>query len=94
MLHTKAVATQDTVGWEEACVPSAPDSMTCRIGSPFPEGKDMTNKVDLSKGDNGWKYNCYLNHKIEDYFVPLLEEHLEQHVPQIAQRRQQEQNKD
>lgn len=81
MLHTKAVATQDTVGWEELCKSTYKGRGLCRLGTPFPE--DM-NGIDEEAGDEGWKFNCYVNHKIDDYFVPRLEEELKRHVPEIA----------
>jgi len=83
MLHTKAVATQDTVHWEETCKAGYEGYGTCRLGSPYPE--DMTN-VDESKGDDGWKYNCYINTKVDHYFVPRLEEKLKGHIPELAAR--------
>lgn len=83
MLHSKAVATQDTVFWEKACSAEYDGGMSCRLGTPFPE--DMTG-VDLTRGDEGWKFNCYVNHKIEDYWVPLLERDLKEHIPELANR--------
>lgn len=56
MLHTKAVATQDTVYWELACAASYDGQATCRLGTPWPE--DMTG-VNVTAGDEGWKFNCY-----------------------------------
>eukprot|EP00934_Nitzschia_sp_Nitz4_P007326 Nitzschia sp. Nitz4//scaffold88_size82704//53664//56296//NITZ4_005298-RA/size82704-augustus-gene-0.83-mRNA-1//-1//CDS//3329559512//7316//frame0 len=83
MLHTKAVATQDTVFWEKACSASYDGQMSCRLGSPFPE--NMVG-VNISEGDQGWKFNCYVNHKIDDYFVPLLEQRMKSHVPELSDR--------
>jgi hypothetical protein len=81
MLHTKAVATQDTVFWETACSAAYNGQSTCRLGTPFPE--DMSG-VNITRGDEGWKFNCYVNHKIEDYWVKLLEADLKSHIPEIA----------
>jgi hypothetical protein len=83
MLHTKAVATQDTVFWEQACAASYDGPATCRLGTPFPE--NMTG-VNMTAGDEGWKFNCYVNHKIDDYWVRLLEDDLKEHVPEIAKK--------
>lgn len=83
MLHTKAVATQDTVFWESACAAASDGRATCRLGTPFPE--DMRG-VNLTAGDEGWKYNCYVNHKIDDYWVPLLESDMKKNVPEIAKK--------
>lgn len=83
MLHTKAVATQDTIHWEETCKASYKGYGTCRLGNPYPEDMSM---VDESKGDDGWKYNCYVHKKVDHYFVPHLEEQLKGHIPELAAR--------
>lgn len=83
MLHAKAIATQDTVFWEETCKVEYEGRGTCRLGTPYPE--DMSN-VDESKGDEGWKYNCYVNKKADHYFVPRLEEELKDNIPELAAR--------
>jgi hypothetical protein len=85
MLHTKAVATQDTVGWEQACKAGYIGGIMCRLGNPFPENENV---ADLSAGDeHGLAYNCYPNHKIDDYWVRRLEESLEDKSPALASRR-------
>jgi hypothetical protein len=85
MLHTKAVATQDTVDWEQACKAHFPGEVKCRLGNPFPENGNV---ADLSAGDeHGIAFNCYVNHKIEDYWVRRLEEALEDKIPALASRR-------
>lgn len=83
MLHSKAVATQDTVFWETACAAGYEGKAFCRLGTPFPD--DMRG-VNITRGDEGWMFNCYVNHKIEDYWVPLLERDLKVHVPDLASR--------
>lgn len=82
MLHTKAVAHQDTVSWEEACAASYTGGTYCRLGVPFPH--DLTG-INISAGENGMKMNCYVNPKIDDYWVKELESKLKEHVPEIAQ---------
>ena len=71
------------LNWEEACLASYDGGHFCRLGVPFPE--DLTG-VDVDAGIDGLKFNCYVNHKIDDYWVPKLEEKLKEHVPQIAAR--------
>jgi hypothetical protein len=68
MLHTKAIATQDTAGWLAACKEQG--HQMCRIGNPYPEGAEQAGKIS---DDEGWTYNCYVNEKIENHYVPLLE---------------------
>lgn len=83
MVHAKAVATQDTVFWESTCKATYQGNGMCRLGSPFPE--NMTG-VNETVGDEGWKLNCYVNKKIENEFVPRLEEALKAHIPELADR--------
>jgi hypothetical protein len=83
MLHTKAVATQDTVFWEETCNSSYQGNGMCRLGTPYLD--DMTG-VNEEEGDEGWKYNCYINKRIDNFFVPRLEQELKKHVPELAAR--------
>jgi hypothetical protein len=73
MLHTKALATQDTTGWEARC--TGKSKGTCRIGVPFPSTDDSLN---VTKDDDGWLYNCYVNPKVEQYWVPQLDKQLKQ----------------
>ena len=63
MLHTKAVATQDTIDWETVCKATYDGHNLCRLGNPFPDG--IEDEDILKKGDaNGLSYNCYINHKV------------------------------
>eukprot|EP00543_Licmophora_paradoxa_P003054 CAMPEP_0202455526 /NCGR_PEP_ID=MMETSP1360-20130828/13042_1 /ASSEMBLY_ACC=CAM_ASM_000848 /TAXON_ID=515479 /ORGANISM="Licmophora paradoxa, Strain CCMP2313" /LENGTH=121 /DNA_ID=CAMNT_0049075127 /DNA_START=280 /DNA_END=645 /DNA_ORIENTATION=- len=75
MLHTKAMARQDTAGWKIVCHYTYNDTRgTCRIGNPYPEGAYEQN---ITYDSDGWKYNCFVNEKIENYFVPRLEKSME-----------------
>ncbi|KAL3913921.1 MAG: hypothetical protein SGILL_006303 [Bacillariaceae sp.] len=67
MLHTKAIATQDTAGWQKRC--KGEQKGTCRIGVPYP---DLNTSSTVTKDDKGWLYNCYVNPHIEDFWVPRL----------------------
>jgi hypothetical protein len=72
MLHTKAIAIQDTAGWLHVCkVEQYGKGATCRIGTPYPEDYDKDR--DGLGNEEGWAYNCYVNQKTEKYWVPLLE---------------------
>lgn len=73
MVHTKAVAVQDTSGYERVCNVSnlaLPEKRRglCRLGIPFPKTPDGTNGTE-----DGWAYNCYVNERAENFFVPKLE---------------------
>ena len=64
MIHSKAVARQDTAGWEEqVCHKGGKD--TCRIDFPWPKGDEVTG-IAIDKDD--WQYNCYVNAKVEKYW--------------------------
>jgi len=67
MLHSKAIARQDTAGWKKNCHNNTKKFDICRIGIPFPD--DHSN-VTCDK--SGWEYNCYVNPRIENYWVPLV----------------------
>jgi hypothetical protein len=71
MLHTKAMATQDTAGWQKRCKGELKGS--CRIGVPYP---DLNTSSTVEKDEDGWLYNCYVNPKIENEWVPRLHEEL------------------
>ena len=56
MLHTKAVARQDTAGWQKACMAGFNDKRArCRVGVPFPVDYDESR--DGLGDDKGWAYN-------------------------------------
>jgi hypothetical protein len=73
MLHTKAMATQDTAGWEKRC--KGEMQGTCRIGVPYP---DLNTSSTVTADKEGWLYNCYVNPKIEEFWVPRLHQELKQ----------------
>jgi len=67
MLHAKAIGPRETNLWEKACLGNYTGRYACRLGNPFP--KNWTGELS---DENGIKYNCYMNHKIEDYWASLL----------------------
>jgi hypothetical protein len=76
MIHTKAVATQDTAGWERMChinntyLPHRRQGL-CRLGVPFPD--DWTAVAGgVNATEEGWAYNCYVNQQVEQYLAPRL----------------------
>lgn len=66
MLHSKSIARQDTAGWKHICSGRTKKDL-CRIGFPWPE--DGSN---ATADENGWKYNCYVNPKIDNYWAPKV----------------------
>ena len=83
MIHTKAVATQDTGGWERVChIDNLKEPKTwrrglCRLGIPWPVDPGL---VKHNATEEGWAYNCYVNRKVEEYFVPRLDAALKDHI--------------
>jgi hypothetical protein len=75
MIHTKAVARQDTVDWVNVChiknrlLPLRKQGL-CRLGIPWPK-----DPVEAAKNatPGGWAYNCYVNEKVETIYVPKLQ---------------------
>ncbi|KAL7571115.1 hypothetical protein ACA910_014724 [Epithemia clementina (nom. ined.)] len=86
MLHAKAVAVQDTAGYQRMCsienlqLPRRKQGL-CRLGVPWPSGEwpqDPQNPP-LRGTPEGYAYNCYVNPHIEQVLVPRLEQELQRH---------------
>ena len=72
MLHSKSVVWDQTRKWEKACKLNNPAG--CKVGFPFPEGMHRSNNVgNALKNEEGFTYNCFVNTKIEEKWVPKLE---------------------
>lgn len=80
MIHTKAVARQDTAGWKRMChinntfLPIRRQGL-CRLGVPFPSDWSASRSISNATTE-GWAYNCYVNEKLENDFVPELNKQL------------------
>eukprot|EP00538_Stauroneis_constricta_P004520 CAMPEP_0119557640 /NCGR_PEP_ID=MMETSP1352-20130426/9249_1 /TAXON_ID=265584 /ORGANISM="Stauroneis constricta, Strain CCMP1120" /LENGTH=834 /DNA_ID=CAMNT_0007604777 /DNA_START=262 /DNA_END=2766 /DNA_ORIENTATION=- len=81
MLHSKAIARQDTAGWLTHCNIKGGGKGTCRVGYPWPKGAEERNETTNA---DGWKYNCYVNDKIDEFWVPKLEAALSEHSHLLA----------
>jgi hypothetical protein len=99
MIHAKAVALQDTAGWDRVCRLDEngvkPYGM-CRLGFPWPgvhehnahiliDGKvnPLMKELESSKknaSEEGWVYNCFVNKKVEELYVPQLEAALKERM--------------
>jgi Glycosyltransferase family 92 len=87
MVHTKAVAVQDTAGWERIChvdhlkLPKDQQE-TCRLGMPWPEPwPDNPDTAQITGTVEGKAYNCYVNNKVETILVPKLEREMAKRTP-------------
>ena len=69
--YSKAIARQDTAGWVRNCHKNYTKGGLCRLGYPWPDGGDPDNGPQWN--EDGWKYNCYVNDKIDNFWAPRLE---------------------
>ena len=86
MLHAKAVAIQDTAGYQRMCSIenlklAVRRQGLCRLGVPWPKNQWPTNfkKPPIAGTKDGYAYNCFVNEQIENILVPRLEQELFQH---------------
>jgi hypothetical protein len=83
MIHAKAIAILDTVNWNRTCridmerfLPDVP--AVCPLGLAWPvdrytrKGKANTTLHASNLTTEGLQYNCFVNDKVERYFVPQL----------------------
>jgi hypothetical protein len=75
MLHSKAIARQDTANWKGNCHADRHSSDQCRIGFPWPEGAE---DAEEKSNAEGWEYNCYVNEKIDKFWAPKLQAKMEE----------------
>ena len=90
MIHSKAIARQDTAGWEMACHTKAlerPKKIRglCRLGVPWPEPwPEDPERAPTKSTEEGWMYNCFVNPKAEKVFAPRLRQALEVRAPMLG----------
>lgn len=77
MVHTKIVTWKNSRDNEKRCHKNARANKLwrakgCYVGFPSPNGTAMYGH----SGEDGMEYNCFINHKVENYWVPLLKERL------------------
>jgi hypothetical protein len=75
MVHTKSINAEATNRFKKRCRYDATKKFEeCWVASPWPGGEQSsTVTYDQATGLN---YNCFVNTKVEDYWVPLLKEAL------------------
>lgn len=84
MIHTKAVARQDTSGWERMChinntyLPIRKQGL-CRLGVPWPDKDYIFKNDEINATLEGRAFNCYVNQQVENYLVPKLLNELNQY---------------
>jgi hypothetical protein len=71
MVHTKVIPPHTTNNYQQQCRYEDP-STDCKVGYPWPT-QDQSPPLDSPKMDaNGMGYNCYVNYRVEEYWVPRL----------------------
>ena len=71
MIHTKTAGIEDTRNYRNRCnVGFEKRWKGCFIGFPWPNNQEVQG---LNQSD-GTEYNCFVNEKVEDYWLPRLKE--------------------
>mmetsp|Transcript_40430 Transcript_40430/g.49249 ORF Transcript_40430/g.49249 Transcript_40430/m.49249 type:complete len:84 (-) Transcript_40430:4-255(-) len=81
MVHTKSISPLSTFGWDGNCGKEKNNGARCWIGFDWPAGEKDTETTDFSNAtDDGYLYNCWVNERVEKYWVPLLENALKKRL--------------
>ncbi len=73
MVHTKSIERDLTYNYENSCKHDQRKKwQKCRVAYPWPTNATKKDEFDL----NGMAYNCFVNRKVEDYWVPKLKDAL------------------
>jgi hypothetical protein len=84
MVHTKSLGRDMTHSYKSRCrYDYAKKWQGCWVAYPWPKGADTS--VKNAHDDEGMEYNCHVNYKVEDYWVPRLREALEKRRRTIFQ---------
>jgi hypothetical protein len=74
MIHTKGLDIGQTWYLKNKCqIDSIRKWQGCFLGFPFPNNTKLEGAHDET---DGWEYNCFVNDKVENYWIPRLEEAL------------------
>ena len=73
MIHTKRSDKSVTSNWESECHYQYDQKWRgCYIGFAWPSGTNSTNFNTTEHNEDGMEFNCYVNEKVESYWVPRL----------------------
>lgn len=76
MVHAKSISAENTLQYEKNCRPDSKRRQTsCLVGFPWPNG--LYNKTNMGN-DDGFGYNCFVNDRVETFWLPKLKEALAQ----------------
>jgi hypothetical protein len=74
MIHTKDIDFSSTKSWKSRCRGDFKKKWQgCNVGIPWPNNTKVVEGGAHDDG-NGIEYNCFLNNKVEDYWIPRLEQ--------------------
>lgn len=77
MLHTKTKVARNMANWAARCKTGGFSETGCHLGFPIP--KELIVKAGSKPmRDDGYRYTCYINEKIETYWWPKLVEAVKQ----------------
>lgn len=81
MVHTKSINRDMTFNYENGCKYNRTKGwQKCWVAYPWPLPSGNNDKFDK----NGMEYNCYINRKVEDYWIPKLKDALLKRKTAIA----------
>jgi hypothetical protein len=83
MLHTKTTTPEQTTRWKKRCHYQFEKKWRgCYVGFAWPKGiEDKEN----NHNEEGMEYNCFVNPRIENYWLPKLKEALERRKQILAE---------
>jgi hypothetical protein len=84
MIHTKRLDFGQTMAWRNRCrMDSKRKWLGCFIGFPWPNNTKVEEEERVARYDeNGMEYNCFVNDKVENYWISRLEEALKKRKTQ------------
>jgi hypothetical protein len=80
MIHTKSLDIGQTQNWKNKCrFDFARKYLGCHVGFPWPNsntnnGLVASNTNGTYDAATGWEYNCFVNQRVDSYWIPRLEE--------------------
>lgn len=81
MVHTKSIDRDMTYNYNTDCRHNrTKEWQKCWVAYPWPVNTTNIDEYD----QNGMEYNCYINRKVEDYWIPKLKDALKKRKTVVA----------
>jgi hypothetical protein len=75
MIHTKDIAFDQTDHRKKRCRGDFKRKwLGCFVGIPWPNNTKILVEGGVHDDENGVEYDCFVNNKVEDYWIPRLEQ--------------------